>query len=511
MTDWIIKKTDLSIEKQIATAFIVSTPFIRAIIPAYNPSFSQSDFCRLIIRWAIDFYSVYKECPNYHIQDVYNAERRAKRLEGETSRLIAAFLRDLSERYEQDVPNFNHRVILDAAVIYFQDRALQLHVDKIQALREAGEYRAAEAEITNYRVPMMVAHSAGKDFLTDKDSIIEAFAEEDEDEDLLFQLSGALGQLIGPFYRDDFIAVAGPMGRGKTWCLQYIALEALLANLDVAFFSMGDMTIKQMKQRFHRMLVGLPRRAGTYLYPVWDCHKNQTGICTMRERKGTGRLISSGEKPKNFQEAQDWVPCVVCKGERNYRVATWVEEQPFKEVITWSKALKRGAGLRRMLKGRLMLEAWPRKMGGFADIRATLDIWRHHFNFVPSVIVTDYADIMKDESRSNEYRHQLNWLWEAHDSLAKETHSLVVSATQTDRSTYRGDTNVGGDNISEDIRKLAHVSTMFALNQSSYDKQLRRMRISIIKSRHEDCDQERECYVLQQFDCGQFCIDSYTE
>jgi len=506
MSEWTIQEVDLETERQITTAAIVSTDFLRETVHLFNPTYFQSEYCALVCRWCYEHYNSYKEAPGRLIQDRFQMYRASQQRQPETTRLIAEFLRGLSKRFADTDEPFNYKFALDRAELYFRERALDLHIEKLQRLRDEGELLKAEAAVVEYKRPTVIA-SRGVDVLGDKDFIIEALADsDDDDEDYLFQFAGDFGRLLGPFYRDDFVAVAGPMGRGKTWALQYFATEALMKNLNVAFFSMGDMTIRQMGKRIHRALTGLPRAPGTYLFPVWDCWKNQTGSCRRQERTESGYLISRNEQ-KTYDDAPTWTPCTACEGQRQYSPAVWLEEQNIKEDLTWRRALRRGTALRRHTAGKLFLEAWPRKFGSVSDVEATLDLWRIQHGLIPDVVITDYADLVRDESGLKDYRHQLNAIWEAHDALAKRMHCLVVSATQTDRATFGGK-DVEGERVSEDIRKLAHVSMMFGLNQTSYEKRHRHMRIKLIKSRHGEGDVGRECILLQQLDCGQFNIDS---
>jgi hypothetical protein len=509
MSSWNIAKVDLAIERQITTAAIVSTDFLKEIVPQWNPIYLQSDFCRTVTRWCVEYYNMYKEAPNTHIQDIYLSYRLRKELEPEVSKLIADFLSDLSERFIEEGSDFNYRFILDKTFEYFTMRALLLLADTIETSVKSGAMLEAEVAISAYKRPVTLGTPC-IDVMTNKELIMSALAEDDDDDDeILFQLPGDFGRLVGPLCRDDFIAVAGPMGRGKSWALQYIATEALLANLNVAFFSMGDMTLKQMTRRFYKSFTGLPTKPGTYPFPIFDCAKNISGQCTFPERRGTGRLTQTSDGALTV--IPSWVPCTVCRESKRdkYFMAVITEMVELKQPLTWQRAVKRATSISRMVTGKLRLDTWPRKSAGIAEVDGTLKLMSNMDGFIPDVVITDYADIMKDTSGSKEYRHQLNALWEAHDSLAKDYHCLVVSATQTDRSTYGGK-DVGGENVAEDIRKLAHVSTMFSLNQKLQEKRDKVMRVKVIKSRHEESDPEKQCFLLQQLDCGQFCIDSYT-
>jgi hypothetical protein len=81
----------------------------------------------------------------------------------------------------------------------------------------------------------------------------------------------------------------------------------------------------------------------------------------------------------------------------------------------------------------------------------------------------------------------------------------VVTASQSDRTTFGAD--VRQENISEDIRKLAHVTAMFGLNQSDaeYEKGIMRVSQTVVREGRRIVQQ---VVVLQSLAIGRPCLDS---
>jgi hypothetical protein len=87
------------------------------------------------------------------------------------------------------------------------------------------------------------------------------------------------------------------------------------------------------------------------------------------------------------------------------------------------------------------------------------------------VVVIDYADILAPEpgATKEDYRHQINVTWQALRRLSQDYHVLVVTATQSDASSY-GARILRREHFSEDKRKYAHVTGMVGINQTEEEQ-----------------------------------------
>jgi len=134
-----------------------------------------------------------------------------------------------------------------------------------------------------------------------------------------------------------------------------------------------------------------------------------------------------------------------------------------------------------------------------------LDNLEHYDDFVPDVIITDYADITRSENRG-EKRHQIDEIWLGHRFISQERNCLVLTASHSNKATFDRDIRQG--DLSEDYRKLNHVTWAGALNQNEEENEQGIMRLSVLADRYQRFNGMNEAKVLQCLDIGQVCLDS---
>jgi hypothetical protein len=155
--------------------------------------------------------------------------------------------------------------------------------------------------------------------------------------------------------------------------------------------------------------------------------------------------------------------------------------------------------------GEMKLITYPSDGGSIKDIETELFNLEYYEGFIPDVLVVDYADILKPDSDRMEYRHQLDSTWKSLRGLAQEKSILVVTGSQTNRGGMYRDAR--GDDVAEDIRKLAHVTKMISLNQNEKEKEDGIMRIEAMVQR-EGRMFNGQIVVLQCYDIGRPYLDS---
>ncbi len=313
--------------------------------------------------------------------------------------------------------------------------------------------RRNEKEIGKFK-RMERPKTVGIDIIRDNVNAI-LFSEEDK----LFEFPGDAGKLIGEICRGDYILIAAPMKRGKSWWLQEFGLRALMQELNVVFYSL-EMSQKKMLRRIYQYFLNSPR--------------NDTKI-------------------------------------ENYPYFTRNNEIKHKEIqkigISGEKIQKKKKQIEQMISSSFRLCVASTGSINVDDVKIQLDNMEHYNNFIPDVIVIDYADIMAPEKGSvKEERHKLNETQKALRGLAQERNCAVITATQTDRSTFKR--NIEEDTIAEDIRKLAHATHVIALNQNREDKRNNIMRVGVLVKRDDNFLTDDEVVVLQCLEIGKPCLDS---
>ena len=451
------QRIDLSEERKIVLGMIVSDPFLKEIKYILSDiSLLETSYARTVAKWCLEFYSVYECAPKTQIRDLFN--QRKERIDDEDANIISDLLDGLETELEI---NYDHPYRLELAEKYHKEQSLKDAVEEINYYVKSGDLEKADSIISNYK-RVVRPTSTGIDIVDSVDTITKAL---DDRAGQVFKMQGNLGDMLKHFYRGDLIAVAGSMKKGKSWWLQEIGLQAFNNELKVAFFTL-EMMDYQMLIRLYQTILGETR--------------------------------FESEEPIE-------VPYFVEEGEKEYTIDYNIIE---KKGISVPKILKVQNAMKRLQRNSgFKLFQFPAYAATTDDIIVALDNLAHFDNFIPDVIVVDYADILAPEKGSTgDYRHRLDTTWKTLRRLAQERNCLVVTATQTNRSTLKND--VSEDKIAEDIRKLAHVSLMIGLNQTPAEKKLGVMRMVTLVNRHDEFNSRREVVVLQQLAIGKPYIDS---
>ncbi len=124
--------------------------------------------------------------------------------------------------------------------------------------------------------------------------------------------------------------------------------------------------------------------------------------------------------------------------------------------------------------------------------------------YIPDVIIVDYADIMAP-SEKGDYRNQLDGIWKRLRGLAQSRKAVVFTASQSGRASI--DKNADSKDIAEDIRKLAHITSMVALNQTPEEKKNGILRLKQLALREGE-QEFREAVCTQCLSIGRIVTDS---
>ena len=228
--------------------------------------------------------------------------------------------------------------------------------------------------------------------------------------------------------------------------------------------------------------------------PVRDCVLNQLDTCDKEERECNfgvfeGRLakelrqeVTMEELKDAYKENPDYVACSNCKAYQYQRIgAVWIEEVDAGNPLTVDEAKEAINKFFIQPKRYFKLSTHANDTLSIKEIKALLDIWEKQDDFIPALVIIDYADLLIPEDFRMEYRHQQNQIWKGLRNISQVRDCLVVTATQTDADSYN-QYRLKMKNYSEDKRKYGHVTAMFGLNQDPKDreKEIGLMRINEI-------------------------------
>lgn len=453
------RNVSLDEERELLIGLILSKEFLQDMKPIVQLELFQNPYARTVAKWCLDYYDRYDDAPKSEIQTIFESEkRRLSDTDIEYMEKMFVILNQLSGKV--DVVNFKYRA--DNAEIYLKRRKIELFVEKLESNLEADDIASAENQVAKF-VRLERPKGQGVDVLNDDDRVGRALAPEYRES--MFSVFGDLGDLLGSFNRGDLVAVAGPPKRGKSWWLLQFAQWALEDGLKVLFVSL-EMLEDQCIRRVAQMFTATP-------------------------------ISARSIKELKFVEVEKDQFFVVEKEEQRNDVVSRNK---------WELAKKTFRRLCPVSQFRLL--TFPQDTLNVEDLEIHLENLEYFEQFIPDVVIVDYADIMAPERNSprGDYRNRLDQTWKSLRSLAQKRNILVMTGSQTSKVSLKKDG--GAENISEDMRKLAHVAKMIGLNQSVQEKKIGLMRLSVWMERHDRAVESDEVVVLQCLDIGKPCVDS---
>lgn len=502
-----VKEYDSTIERRIVIGLIVSTNFIVEAVEIFQETFFRIPSLRMAAKWCFDYYSEFGEAPAFHFQDIYESHARTGEIPDGSKEELEIIFSQLSEEYIEN-PQLNARYLLRQLENLMRSRALLSLGEDLVSL--VGENALVEAEdaLSSFK-PVARAGVTWSDPFSLKDSQLDALSKESN---VLFRLPGAIGELVGPIERDSFIGVQAPEKRGKTFWLWEFAIRALFSRCNVAFFSLGDMSDVQNWRRVFGWVLKSSRRASgrDVLVPVLDCLRGQKGECSDCDSEPIWN--SKQERILAFDEAPEHEPCIDCINKRRkegFVGSYWYKKEkvpPFLPGLAHDKMKE----ISKRFSGKtIRLQCHPAGQANVKMIRSTLDLWERKDGWSPDVVIMDYADILAPENTGErETRHQINATWMALRGLSTERSIAVITATQAAKTSYSKSQQDTTD-VSEDKRKLGHVTSMIGLNQTPEEKRAKIMRVSQLVHREDDFDIHRNVVVLQCLEMSRPLLGSY--
>lgn len=496
------RSIDNDIEEKILTGLIVSDKVCRDTLKLIRKDTFVNPYSQVVSRWVSDYYRKYRKAPNKHIQDIYNTEK--EKLKEEETILVGSFLSKLSDEFEKE-DKLNEDYLIDKTVSYFKKRALKNISEQVESCVEIDKLDEAEKALQSYR---QISKDSAK-FINpfSDDEIKKFFEDEANNSNVLFRMPGALGNLIGDFERSTLVGIISPAKRGKSFLLEEVAIQAFFERLKVVLVSL-EMPQFMMKRRLLRRITAQDKETKDYIYPCFDCFKNQMDSCTKSERTNHIKLRNDeGEKP-SYDPNSDYMPCTVCrgKGKRDFIPEVWFTTiHRTKRTLSGTRRIAQG--MQQMFRDNFRLVCYPKFSANVKDIKSDLETLEFDEDFIPDVIVIDYADILLPEDSRITGRDRYDETWKMFGNLAFSKRCLVVTASQTNRASADKKFVMQTD-VSEDWRKVANVDLMIAINQTEEEKRSGCIRVSVIAGREEEFDQKRSCIVLQNLELGQVCLDS---
>lgn len=411
------EKVEISIERRVLSNLVMSTALLAKCRKAGDPTLFESNLTKIVATWLWEFFDKRGEAPGEAITDIYR--QKYSTLQEADAEMVRTFL----EACSNDWMPTNEALAEDMAIKYFQQRSLARLEEQLHRAVQNGDTAAGFHAVSEFTKPD-VRKAEVVDMFNDAATVSSAYDNEDEE---IFTMPGVLGSVIGPFIREDFIAVIGPPKSGKTWWLMNIAVQAALQGKCVLFVSL-EMSKKQMVRRFWQMLTGTSRYGEEVPWPVFEY--NDSGVAKVVDMVWNPPMVDSSV-----------------------------------EAVEKAQAALRKVSRR----GHLELRNFSTGSLSVRGLEAELKDMEVYEGFVPEVICVDYADIM-DLGPGSDEREKINRCWKALRGLASNRKCMLATVSQTGRATVGGEQDASENQISEDIRKVAHVTKMISINHTPAEK-----------------------------------------
>jgi len=497
-----VKQLDMNLEKQILTRMITSTQFLRDINDFIQEEYFTTKYIQTVATWILEYFEEFEMSPNGAIKDIF--EQKSILMEDSEAEMLRMLLSNMSDIDDAEEKSDDHEYITSRTLEYCKKRELELTAGNIKYYLEQNDVVNAEKELLQFRTVTATVSECVDVF--DEEVVRRAFQEQKEG---LLQLTGALGDFLGAFHRSWLVVFSGAYKRGKTWWLLDVYINAALSDLNVIMFSL-EMTQDNLMERILHRVTGCADEASTQRIPVVDCLLNQKGECTRPEYCGTFvPLFVEGEEL--LDEAVDgYVVCTACRDTENaefFQPTVWYENHDY-QAMTERMAVDKANALSQQYANRCKLKTYPRFSANIADIKRDLSVLETTQNFIPDVIIIDYADILKPESNNSNGIQKEDETWIALSQLAGERKALVLTATQLTKDGQDAKT-VSVAHTARWSGKLGHVDAILGINQTPKEKDKGVQRINTILHRHQPFSESEQCMVLQNLDIGAVHLDSF--
>lgn len=493
-------------EKQVIINLILNTEFCTRILPVIDYNYFNSKHAKILINWVQVFYEEYGTAPGIHIKDIFDTERVF--LDEEEEEQVASVLHHLSEVAESAEAK-NVEVLVDNANDLFRERHLVRQKDALEQKLHQGDIVGAE-NVVNLQYSGVVTKFDFIDF-SDMDyirKVVRSMIETQELDNAFFTFSGRFGEFIGAVNRGWFVAFLAPAKKGKTTYMMEAVISGMLKRLNVVLISL-EMPIDQLYARFLLSVTGQKPEddTGSILSPIMDCAYNQDGSCEKDKRVWAGSCLcpDTGDVlPYHMKE--EWEVCTECRGTPDFSPTAWVVPVE-KEYYNEEEYVKKAYSFSRLYGKYCRAIHKPSRSCTVEDLQAEVDLLINKDNFIPDVIVIDYADLLNPSQNTGQKRHDLDDIWERLRAWGQSKDVLIITASQTNRMSadapYMKDTHVA-----EDYSKIAKLDIAIGLCQNDQDKEMGIMRLNKVAHRHKEYVISHTCTVLQELTYQQAILDS---
>lgn len=443
-------------ERDFVTSLIMSDKCCQVLLPYVKLNYFEVDYARTVVSWVIDYYKKFKSAPKENITSIYRT--RCDEIQDEALKeLVLNYIQELGKN--ENVIN-NEDYLLDKSKDFLDYQAMSHYIEDLQACLETKSMDKARKVQADYKkISKVELNEVNLLTLSDSKIIQDAL---DKEEEVLFTLPGAMNDVFGNIHRNDYISLLAPPKRGKSWLLQYIAIQAMKQRLNVVFVSM-EMSREEVVQRLWKTMFGA-----------------ESG------------LIQDG-----VYESSKFVEDPSEEGKYRCELVDVNVKNKAKSVQTLQKKLRAANNY----TGNLRVIAYPAYGESVVGITNRIEELAEREGFITDVLIIDYQDITQPIGGGTEVRNQLDLISKHLRGFSMKFHCATITASQTNRGGLSA-SQVTGESIAEDFRKLAHCTSMISMEQTPSMKKNHLLRLRNIAMRNGESGEP--CIFNQCIKIGQF-------
>lgn len=441
-------------EKSIVTGMIISTEYLKKVMPVFEYEYLDTEGCGLVAKWVVEYFTRWGEAPGDKIGAIFL--EKARGLDDPMREWVSELLDRLSKDYVTKGINVDY--LFESSVHYFKRQRLRKVTERIIRLLEQDKVDEAEQQWLG----MMGMPTEVDLGINPFDPVVAMeLLNQQYRPSLTFGIP-AFDRLAGPSLSEWLVMFMGPMKRGKTMMLNHIALRSAMSGYNTVMVSL-ESGYRDLGPRLWMMfgsLTGGNNKNGKIRFPYFS------------KRAGDDVRYKEAKRPVVNEE-------------------------------TVSKALD---VFNRYAPGQIRMRSFPSYSAGADDIRLYLDSLEVFEGFHPHVVLVDYLGAMKAPGRL-QGRDVYDVNSKHLKAIAEERKVIMFSAHQGSRATLEK-LNMHPMDIPEDVRILGNVDALYGLNQTDWEKEQGVMRLNVLIHRWRDWNRLKQVKVLQQLAAGQFYLDA---
>lgn len=440
-----------SLSQNLLTLLAFDTDSLPLLASTLEPGMFESDFYKHICQLSLEFYREFRTAPGDHLPDLLEPKLNQNTRESE------AYLHILINLFNNK-DDVNRDYILSQLNRFIRQQSLKDGIITAHQYVKDGDLESAE-EALNRAVSKQIKVFEPGIFVADTSKSLAFLNAETPAYPIGIKQLDAID--FGPA-PGEVLVILAPPNRGKTQFCVHIAKVCALNRLKVLVISL-EMSEQKYTQRIMQALFAISKRQAEVVYTAFNEDENG---------KLMGFRMEMVERPT-------------------------LKDEQIGKLITEKLGKFHD-------KIKILVKRFPTNALTIKGLEAYLDSLERFSNYIPDVIIIDYADLMLIDAAN--VRVATSNVYKELRRIAVERNVAVVSPSQSNR--------LGEDariitlkHLAEDYSKAATADNVIAYCQTALEYQLGLARLFIAKAR----DEERDLTILisQAYRMSQFCIQSH--